>query len=80
VNSLKEYHHLNALKTVGYSEIFNYLNGDWTLEQAIDKIKQNSSNFAKRQLTWFRKNKEMVWFNPSNQKEIFDYLETTLQN
>jgi tRNA dimethylallyltransferase len=80
VNSLKEYHHLNALKTVGYSEIFNYLNGDWTLEQAIDKIKQNSRNFAKRQLTWFRKNKEMVWFNPSNQKEIFDYLETTLQN
>ncbi len=80
VESLKEYHHLNALKTVGYSEIFNYLNGDWTLEQAIDKIKQNSRNFAKRQLTWFRKNKEMVWFNPSNQKEIFDYLETTLQN
>lgn len=66
VKSLVEYQYLNALKTVGYSEIFNYLNGEWTLEQAIDKIKQNTRNFAKRQLTWFRKNKEVLWLNPDD--------------
>jgi tRNA dimethylallyltransferase len=79
VESLKEYQHLNALKTVGYSELFNFLNGDWTLEQAIDKIKQNSRNFAKRQLTWFRKNKDMVWFDPSNQKAIFSFLKKKIK-
>ncbi|MBD3748110.1 MAG: tRNA (adenosine(37)-N6)-dimethylallyltransferase MiaA [Sphingobacteriales bacterium] len=66
VKSLEKYQHLNALKTVGYSEIFNYLNGEWTLEQAIDKIKQNTRNFAKRQLTWFRKNKDIIWLNPTD--------------
>lgn len=64
VKSLTSHQHLNALKTVGYSEIFNYLNSEWTLEQAVDKIKQNTRNFAKRQLTWFRKNKDMIWLNP----------------
>lgn len=80
VESLKEYQHLNALKTVGYSEIFNYLNGDWSLEVAIDKIKQNSRNFAKRQLTWFRKNKEIVWFDSKNTETIFKYLKTNLDD
>jgi tRNA dimethylallyltransferase len=78
VASLKAYQHLNALKTVSYSELFNYLNGDWTLEKAIDKIKQNTRNFAKRQLTWFRKNKDVVWFEASNPKKIFEYVKTNL--
>ncbi|MBU1374018.1 MAG: tRNA (adenosine(37)-N6)-dimethylallyltransferase MiaA [Bacteroidetes bacterium] len=78
VKSLREYQHLNALKTVGYSEIFNHINGEWTLEQAVDKIKQNSRNFAKRQLTWFKRSEDVLWFNPSNSKEILDYVETTL--
>ncbi len=74
VESLKEYQHLNALKTVGYSELFSYLNGDYTIEHAIDKIKQNTRNFAKRQLTWFRKNKDLVWFEPKNENVIFSFL------
>ncbi|OAQ41739.1 tRNA (adenosine(37)-N6)-dimethylallyltransferase MiaA [Pedobacter psychrophilus] len=78
VESLKEYQHLNALKTVGYSELFSYLNGDCTLDQAVDKIKQNTRNFAKRQLTWFRKNKELMWFEPANTKKIFEYLNSIL--
>jgi tRNA dimethylallyltransferase len=74
VKSLQEFQHLNALKTVGYSEIFKYLNGEWTLDQAIDKIKQNTRNFAKRQLTWFRKNEGIIWFDAADQEAIFLYL------
>jgi tRNA dimethylallyltransferase len=53
--------HLNALKTVGYTELFTFLNGNLTLEQAIDLIKQNSRRYAKRQLTWFRKHEDASW-------------------
>ena len=74
VKSLQEFQHLNALKTVGYSEILNYLNGEWTLDFAIDKIKQNTRNFAKRQLTWFRKNEGIVWFKPSEKEAVFSFL------
>jgi tRNA dimethylallyltransferase len=74
VKSLQEFQHLNALKTVGYSEIFKYLNSEWTLEQAIDKIKQNTRNFAKRQLTWFRKNEGIFWFDATDKEAIFSYL------
>lgn len=63
VKQLKHNAHLNALNTVGYKEIFNYMNGDWTLEFAISEIKKNSRRFAKRQLTWFKKNEEIVWFD-----------------
>ena len=73
--SLKDYQHLNALKTVGYSEIFQYLNGHLTLSEAIDKIKQNTRNFAKRQLTWFRKNQDVFWFNPNNENEILQTIQ-----
>ncbi len=75
VKSLKPYQHLNALKTVGYSEIFDHLNGMCTLEEAIDKIKQNTRNFAKRQLTWFRKNKEVMWFEPTEKTSILSFLQ-----
>nr|MBC7613325.1 tRNA (adenosine(37)-N6)-dimethylallyltransferase MiaA [Pseudopedobacter sp.] len=78
VKSLQEFQHLNALKTVGYTEIFKFLNKEWSLEKAVDKIKQNTRNFAKRQLTWFRRSEDVLWFNPSNSKEILDYVETTL--
>lgn len=53
--------HLNALHTVGYSEIFDCIEGNCTREQAVDKIKQHSRNYAKRQLTWFRKDPQVVW-------------------
>lgn len=54
---------LNALQTVGYKEIFDYLEGSFSLQQAIDEIKKNTRRFAKRQLTWNRKDLEIEWFN-----------------
>ncbi len=74
VKSLEPYKELNALKTVGYSEIFDYLDGKTDLATAIDKIKQNTRRFAKRQLTWFRKDTKTAWFEPGQTEEIFNYL------
>lgn len=54
---------LKNLQTVGYTELFDYLNNTMTLEQAVDKIKQHSRNYAKRQLTWFKKDKAFTWLN-----------------
>ncbi len=54
---------LNALQTVGYKELFNYFDGTWTLEFAISEIKKNTRRFAKRQLTWYRKNEDIIWFD-----------------
>lgn len=61
VRSLMPYKHLNALNTVGYSELFDYFDGKTDLHTAINLIKQNTRRFAKRQLTWFRKDQEMKW-------------------
>ena len=63
VKSLVEHKHLNALNTVGYKEIFNYLDEKWTLDFAISEIKKNSRRFAKRQLTWFKRNNDTLWFD-----------------
>lgn len=62
VRSLMPYRHLNALNTVGYSELFDHLDGKTDLQTAIDLIKQNTRRFAKRQLTWFRKDEGIKWF------------------
>ncbi|WP_426668504.1 tRNA (adenosine(37)-N6)-dimethylallyltransferase MiaA [Mucilaginibacter sp. McL0603] len=62
VRSLLPYRNLNALNTVGYSELFDYLDGKIDLNTAVELIKQNTRRFAKRQLTWFRKDKEIKWF------------------
>ncbi|MEZ4792080.1 MAG: tRNA (adenosine(37)-N6)-dimethylallyltransferase MiaA [Gelidibacter sp.] len=79
--SLLPKQHLNALNTVGYKELFNYLNGEWTLEFAISEIKKNSRRFAKRQLTWFRKNGDIIWFEHENSiLEIIKCLETKMEN
>jgi tRNA dimethylallyltransferase len=64
VRSLLPYINLNALNTVGYKEIFEYLEGGITLEQAITKIKTNTRRYAKRQMTWFRKDSDIHWFYP----------------
>lgn len=61
VEKLKEHPDLNALQTVGYKELFNYLEGNWTLDFAISEIKKNTRRFAKRQMTWFRKNDDTLW-------------------
>jgi tRNA dimethylallyltransferase len=76
VKLLAPYRQLNALNTVGYSEIFDYLGGKITLERAIDQIKQNTRRFAKRQLTWFRKDKDFQWFevNESLYKNLVEHL------
>ncbi|WP_040492350.1 tRNA (adenosine(37)-N6)-dimethylallyltransferase MiaA [Xanthomarina gelatinilytica] len=63
VKNLQDKKHLNALNTVGYKELFKYLNGEWTLDFAVSEIKKNSRRFAKRQLTWFRKKEDILWFH-----------------
>ncbi|WP_299335578.1 tRNA (adenosine(37)-N6)-dimethylallyltransferase MiaA [uncultured Psychroserpens sp.] len=69
VKQLKSKQHLNALNTVGYKELFNYLNGEWDLKFAISEIKKNTRRFAKRQLTWFKKNEDTIWFEFNTEVE-----------
>ncbi|MCJ8210217.1 tRNA (adenosine(37)-N6)-dimethylallyltransferase MiaA [Mucilaginibacter sp. RS28] len=64
VKALLPYRHLNALQTVGYTELFDYLDGKTDLHTAVELIKQHTRQFAKRQLTWFNKDKEISWTNP----------------
>jgi tRNA dimethylallyltransferase len=61
---------LKNLQTVGYSELFDHLEGKCTLEEAVDKIKQHTRNYAKRQLTWFKKDKEFVWLDARDDQAI----------
>ena len=72
--SLEKHRNLNALQTVGYKEIFSFLNNETTLENAIEQIKQNTRRFAKRQLTWFRKNKNIKWFEPQEIEKIKTFI------
>lgn len=67
---------LNALNTVGYKELFKYFDGEWTLETAISEIKKNTRRFAKRQLTWFRKEEDINWFDyKTDPSEIIQFIE-----
>lgn len=66
--------HLNALNTVGYKELFACFDGKLTLEEATEKIKTNTRRFTKRQMTWFKKDPEIQWFDPENKDQIFNYL------
>ena len=75
VKGLQPFESLNALNTVGYKEIFNTLNGEWTLDFAISEIKKNTRRFAKRQLTWFRKDAEIQWFDyTTNTDTVINYI------
>ena len=74
VKQLKSYKHLNALQTVGYKELFDYLDGKMELDSAINLIKQNTRRYAKRQLTWFRRDEEIKWFEPGNETDILNYI------
>jgi tRNA dimethylallyltransferase len=74
-----EYRNLNALNTVGYKEIFMYLEGTVTLDEAIDLIKRNTRKYARRQLTWFRKYNDMKWFDPPDMAEIDEYINERLR-
>ena len=74
------YKHLNTLNTVGYKELYEYMDGNWTLSFAINMIKQDSRRYAKRQLTWFNRDKEIKWFEPEEEDRILDYVEKTISN
>lgn len=67
--------HMNALNTVGYTELFRYFEGLFDLELATEKIITNTRRYAKRQMTWFRKDSEIKWFNPEDIKGMIDYIE-----
>ncbi len=80
VESLKENKHLNPLNTVGYKELFNYFEGLWELDFAISEIKKNTRRFAKRQMTWFKKDEKIKWFDYEyDLNEITDYLNKKIQ-
>ena len=79
VKNLADFRQYNALKTVGYAELFNYLDGKTDLETAVALIKQNTRRFAKRQLTWFRRDENIVWFEPNQAKEIMEFLKNKLK-
>lgn len=72
--------HLNALKTVGYKEIFGYLDGEYDKTEAIRLLKRNTRRYAKRQLTWFKKEDDFTWFHPDDFDEILTYIYTKISN
>ncbi|WP_367113563.1 tRNA (adenosine(37)-N6)-dimethylallyltransferase MiaA [Sporocytophaga sp.] len=75
VKALIQYKSMNALQTVGYKEVFDFFDGIYDREEMIRLLKRNSRRYAKRQLTWFKKDKEYRWFNPVQKAEIIDFIE-----
>ena len=75
VRSLLPYEHLNALQTVGYTELFQHLQGRSALEESVSLIKQNTRHYAKRQITWLNKNKDLIWLEDDFKKNILDACE-----
>jgi len=73
--TLFAYCKINALNTVGYKELFEHFEGKHTLEEAIRLIKRNSRRYAKRQLSWFSRDKEIAWFHPDDREEIIHFIE-----
>ena len=65
---------LNSLNTVGYKELFDYFDGKCTLDEAVFKIKSNTHKYCRKQLTWFKRDKDMRWFAPDNVEEIINYI------
>ena len=68
--------HLNALNTVGYKELFNYIDGIWTLDEAVERIKGNTRRYCRKQLTWLKRDADIRWFHPDNIEEIIKYIES----
>ena len=77
--SLLKYRNLNSLNTVGYKEVFAYFDGVFTLDEAIEKIKRNTRVYAKKQLTWFKRDKSIAWFDPSDTENIFKYIDSKIR-
>ena len=80
VRSVLPYRHLNSLNTVGYKELFMYLDGEWTLDFAIGKIKQNSRIYSRKQMTWFKRDTEIHWFHPDDTSDIMDFVKQEVTN
>lgn len=78
VQAVYPYKELNSLNTVGYKELFKYLDGEWTLEFAIEKIKQNSRIYSRKQMTWFKRDNEIHWFHPEQKEGIMNYINEQL--
>jgi len=79
VKQVYPYRQLNSLNTVGYKELFNYLDGEWALPFAIDKIKQNSRIYSRKQMTWFKRDEEIRWFHPNQEEDILTYIKQKIQ-
>ena len=77
--SVYQLRHLNSLNTVGYKELFNYFSEEWTLEFAVEKIKQNTRIYSRKQMTWFKRDKEIRWFHPEEIEEIKDWITLNIQ-
>lgn len=79
VDEVKSFIHLkehNSLNTVGYKEIFKYLDNEWSLPFAIEKIKQNTRIYSRKQITWYRKDMDIEWFHPNDIEKIIQHIES----
>ena len=74
VQNLYPQRHLNALNTVGYKELFDYIDGRWSLEEAVERIKGNTRRYARKQLTWYKKDEQIRWFHPDDKETIINYI------
>lgn len=77
--SVYPYRNLNSLNTVGYKELFLHLDGDITLDEAVDLIQRNTRKYARKQLTWFRRDQQINWFEPEQVQEIIDFIDQKMR-
>lgn len=73
------YRNLNSLNTVGYKELFKFFDGEWELDFAVEKIKQNSRIYSRKQMTWFKRDKEINWFHPEEEELIIQFIENKIK-
>ena len=76
VHKVYPFRHYNALNTVGYKEMFLYLDGLWSLDLAVEKIKRNTRVYARKQMTWFKRDKEIHWFHPEDKQAIMNKMQS----
>jgi tRNA dimethylallyltransferase len=78
VRSLLPFRHLNALQTVGYRELFDYLDGHVTLDKAVEQLKAHTRQYAKRQMTWFKRDTGLQWYHPEQVQQVLGYCKNTM--
>jgi tRNA dimethylallyltransferase len=79
VTGLEKFKHMSPLQTVGYRELYPYLRGEYTKERAVSLIQQNTRHYAKRQLTWFRNQERLQWFDPGNNQDVINFINQELK-